>query len=39
MAQTNAQIILMNSLELMDAGTLKSTGSTFVVEMENGTKN
>jgi hypothetical protein len=38
MAQTNAQIIFMNSLELMDAGTLKSTGRMFVVEMEDGTK-
>ena len=38
MAITNSQIILNESLELMKAGVLKSTGRIFVQELEDGTK-
>ena len=38
MAITNAQIILLESIKLMEAGILKSTGRVFIRELEDGTK-
>lgn len=38
MAMTNGEIILLQSLELMKQGVLKSTGRVFIKEMEDGTK-
>lgn len=35
---TNEQIIFNNSIELMDAGIIRSTGRTIIVEDENGQK-